>query len=226
MGVFLRQSFWTSIIIYIGVLLGFVNSLILFPKFLETEQIGLLRQIISAATLLLPLSAFGISATAIKFYPLYKEEAKSKNEFFSIQFIFSLIGFSITLLLIWLFFDQISDLFSKNSKLIIDYFDIIFIILFILTISTIFEAFLRARMDIILSNFTNGVLNRFLTGICVILLSFSIINFNEMISLQIPIYGFGVMILIFYSYLKDPFKINLKLIKIKKDLNKILNFSI
>ena len=56
MGVFLKQSFWTSVIIYLGVIIGFINSLILFPKYLSTEEIGLLRQIISAATLLLPLS--------------------------------------------------------------------------------------------------------------------------------------------------------------------------
>ena len=48
--------------------------------------------------------------------------------------------------------------FFLNSKLLIDYFDIVLIILLILTISSIFEAFLRARMDIILSNFINGVL--------------------------------------------------------------------
>jgi len=226
MGIFLKQSFWTSIIIYLGVLLGFLNSLILFPKFLETEQIGLLRQIISAASLLLPLSAFGISATAIKFYPLYKNKFESKNEFFSIQFILSSIGFILTCLLIWIFYDQVSGVFSKNSKLLIDYFDIVLIILLILTISSIFEAFLRARMDIILSNFINGVLNRFLIGICVIFLSLSIINFNELVYLQIPIYSLGVIILIFYSYFKDPFKIKFRFIKIKKDIKKILDFSI
>ena len=112
MGIFLKQSFWTSIIIYLGVLLGFLNSLILFPKFLETEQIGLLRQIISAASLLLPLSAFGISATAIKFYPLYKHKFESKNEFFSIQFILSYRLYFVCLL-IWIFYDQVSGVFSK-----------------------------------------------------------------------------------------------------------------
>ena len=72
MGKILKQSFWSSIIIYVGVLLGFINSIILFPKYLTTEQIGLIRQIISASTLLLPLTTFGVSATYLKFFQVLK----------------------------------------------------------------------------------------------------------------------------------------------------------
>ena len=56
MGKLLKQSFWSTIIIYIGVILGFINSIILFPKFLSTEQIGLVRQILSASIMLVPLT--------------------------------------------------------------------------------------------------------------------------------------------------------------------------
>ena len=206
MGVLLKQSFWSSLIIYLGVLIGFVNSLILFPKYLKTEEIGLLRQIISAATLLLPIAAFGISGTSIKFYPEFSNDVKSKNEFFSLQFFLSFVGFSFVLLLIFIFNQQIINFFSKKSELIIDYFHIIVSILLLLTISTIFESYLKSRMHIILPNFTNGVLNRIFTGCSVLLLSMSIINFHEMIILQIPIYSVGVIILIIYS-VKNFFKI-------------------
>ena len=129
MGVLLKQSFWSSLIIYLGVLIGFINSLILFPLYLETEEIGLIRQIISAATLLLPLAAFGISGTSIKFYPEFSNDTKSKNEFFSVQFFLTIIGFSSVLIIIFFFNSFIVDFFSKKSKLIIDYFHIILSIL-------------------------------------------------------------------------------------------------
>ena len=82
MSVILKQSFWSTIIIYIGVLLGFVNSIILFPKYLSTEQIGLIRQIISAAIILIPITTFGASATYVKFYPSFKDDRNKKNEFY------------------------------------------------------------------------------------------------------------------------------------------------
>ena len=226
MGILLKQSFWSSLIIYIGVLIGFINSLILFPKYLKTEEIGLLRQIISAATLLLPLAAFGISGTSIKFYPEFSKDVKSKNEFFSFQFLLTIIGLFLVLILTFIFNKELINFFSKKSELITDYFDIIFFILFLLTLSTIFESYLKSRMHIILPNFTNGVLNRIFTGFSVLLLSVSIINFHQMIYLQVPIYSIGVLILIFYSYKKEKFTIDLNFIKIKNKINSILNFNI
>ena len=226
MGILLKQSFWSSLIIYIGVLIGFINSLILFPKYLKTEEIGLLRQIISAATLLLPLAAFGISGTSIKFYPEFSKDVKSKNEFFSFQFLLTIIGLFLVLMLTFIFNKELINFFSKKSELITDYFDIIFFILFLLTLSTIFESYLKSRMHIILPNFTNGVLNRIFTGFSVLLLSASIINFHQMIYLQVPIYSIGILILIFYSYKKEKFTIDLNFIKIKNKINSILNFNI
>ena len=226
MGILLKQSFWSSLIIYIGVLIGFINSLILFPKYLKTEEIGLLRQIISAATLLLPLAAFGISGTSIKFYPEFSKDVKSKNEFFSFQFLLTIIGLFLVLILTFIFNKELINFFSKKSELITDYFDIIFFILFLLTLSTIFESYLKSRMHIILPNFTNGVLNRIFTGFSVLLLSVSIINFHQMIYLQVPIYSIGVLILIFYSYKKEKFTIDLNFIKIKNKINSIKNFNI
>ena len=72
MNIILKQSFWSTIIIYLGVLIGFFNSIFLFPKFFNPDQIGLLRQIISASTMLIPLATFGVSASYIKFYPYFK----------------------------------------------------------------------------------------------------------------------------------------------------------
>ena len=75
----LKQSFWSTIIIYIGVVLGFINSIFLFPKFLSPDQIGLIRQIISASTILIPLATFGVSASYIKFYPTFNISKKEKK---------------------------------------------------------------------------------------------------------------------------------------------------
>jgi O-antigen/teichoic acid export membrane protein len=95
-----------------------------------------------------------------------------------------------------------------------------------MTLSTLFEAYLRARYDIVLTNFSNGVLNRFLTSISVILLSFSIITFEKLLLFQAPIYLLGLLLILFYSYKKENFSILFRLNKIKKHVNEITNYSI
>ncbi len=225
MGKILKQSFWSTIVIYFGVVLGFINSIILFPKFLSTEQIGLFRQIISASSLLVPLTTFGVSSAYVKFYPIFKKNLSQKNQFFSYNLLIVITAYIVTTFLIFIFFDYISLVFSEKSTLFLDYFYIVYFILFIMSLSALMESYLRARYDTILSNIINGVSNRFLTSISIILLSLSILNFDNVINLQIIIYTIGLIILFTYAYKIEKFKLSLNFGQIKIHVKKIFNFS-
>ena len=225
MGILLRQSFWSTIVIYFGVVLGFINSIILFPSFLDTEQIGLIRQIISASTLLIPITTFGVNSAYVKFYPFFKDSISGKKEFFSFNFFIVIISYVITSSLTYIFFDEIKFIFTEKSDLFIDYFYVVYFILFILSISALFESYLRARYETVVSNIVNGVSNRFFTAITILLLSQSIINFNELINLQIAIYSFGILVLIYHSHKKDNVSFTFKFPEIRPYYQKILNFS-
>ena len=210
MGILLRQSFWSTIVIYFGVVLGFINSIILFPSFLNTEQIGLVRQIISASTLLIPITTFGVNSVFVKFYPFFKDSSSGKKEFFSFNFFIVIVSYTITSFLLYIFFDQIKFVFTQKSNLFIDYFYVVYYIIFILSISTLFESYLRARYDTVMSNIVNGVSNRFLTAITILLLSQSIIDFNDLVNLQVAIYSFGLLILLYHSNKKDSISFTFK----------------
>ena len=225
MGKILKQGFWSTVVIYFGVILGFINSIILFPTFLTTEQIGLFRQIISASTLLVPLTTFGVSAAYVKFFPIFKKNSEQKNQFFSYNLLVILISYLFTTLCIYIFFNEISLIFKENSQLFLDYFYVVYFILFILSLSVLFESYLRSRYDTILSNIINGVSNRIFTSISIILFSFSILNFKNIIDLQIIIYGLGLITIILYAYKKDSFKFFLSFNKIKFKLKEIFNYS-
>lgn len=225
MGKILKQGFWSTVVIYFGVILGFVNSIILFPKFLTTEQIGLFRQIISASTLLVPLTTFGVSAAYVKFYPIFKKNSEQKNQFFSYNLLVILISYLFTTLCIYFFFNEISLIFKENSQLFLDYFYVVYFILFILSLSVLFESYLRSRYDTILSNIINGVSNRIFTSISIILFSFSLLNFKNIIDLQIIIYGLGLITIILYAYKKDSFKLFMSFNKIKFKIKEIFNYS-
>ncbi|HMR56387.1 MAG TPA: polysaccharide biosynthesis protein, partial [Cyclobacteriaceae bacterium] len=69
MGLVIRQSIYTTLISYAGFCLGKINLLYLFPKFLEPEQVGLLRTIQDAGILLAPFATFGLAQSIFRFYP-------------------------------------------------------------------------------------------------------------------------------------------------------------
>ena len=225
MNIIVRQSFWSSIVIYMGVVLGFVNSIILFPEFLSTEQIGIVRQLISAATLLIPITTFGVNASYVKFYPNFVDDKSQKNQFFIYELTVILLSYCVVFAFLNLFYEDIRALFTEKSRILFNYFDVFLLILFCLSISTLFESFLRARYDTVVTNVVNGVSNRILTALTLILFSLSLISFDEFINYQAVIYAFGLFILLAYANRKDKIEINLSFDRIKYKLKEIFNFS-
>ena len=205
MNIILKQSFWSTIIIYLGVLIGFFNSIFLFPKFFNPDQIGLLRQIISASIMLIPLATFGVSASYIKFYPYFKKEKNEKNAYLTFYLILISFFYLLVISIVNVFQYEIQNLFTNKSNLLFQHIDTFLLILLFMSLSVLFEAFLKSRFKTVMNNFVNGVSNRLLTLISIILFSLGIINFNEFIKIQSLIYFIGLVILIIYSYSKKKF---------------------
>lgn len=69
MSVIRKQSILGSIIAIIGVVLGFVNSGYLQPMLLEVATIGMLRVMLSIASVTTVIASFGFNVVLVKYYP-------------------------------------------------------------------------------------------------------------------------------------------------------------
>ena len=67
MGVVLSQSIKNTITTYIGFIIGGINTLFLFTNFVSDDYFGLIQYIFSTAAIMMPLMAFGVHNTIIKF---------------------------------------------------------------------------------------------------------------------------------------------------------------
>jgi O-antigen/teichoic acid export membrane protein len=84
MGIVVKQSIKNTLVTYIGFAIGAVNVLFLYTKFLEPQYYGLITIILSTANILMPLMAFGVHNTIIKFYSSFKTR-HSQNGFLSLM---------------------------------------------------------------------------------------------------------------------------------------------
>ena len=75
-----------------------------------------------------------------------------------------LLSYCVVFAFLNLFYEDIRGLFTEKSRILFNYFDVFLLILFCLSISTLFESFLRARYDTVVTNVVNGVSNRILTA--------------------------------------------------------------
>ena len=72
MGIVINQSFKNTITTYLGFGLGAINVLFLYTEFMSDKYYGLVAYILSTANIMMPLMAFGVHNTIIKFYSSFK----------------------------------------------------------------------------------------------------------------------------------------------------------
>lgn len=71
-----KQAFWFTIINYVGVVIGVVSTLFIYPY--DKEFLGVVRYVDSMAQLLYPMMVFGGSQALIHFYPNLNEINKKR----------------------------------------------------------------------------------------------------------------------------------------------------
>ena len=74
-----RQSLQTSAISYLGVGLGYINVVLLFPKLFEPEQFGLTRILIAVVGVSAQFALVGLTNTIIRFFPRFKEGDEKRH---------------------------------------------------------------------------------------------------------------------------------------------------
>jgi O-antigen/teichoic acid export membrane protein len=93
MGIVAKQSFITSIGSYIGVALGALNTMILFPRIFLEEQafLGQVNTMLAAAAIVSTFGHLGLPVTIMTFFPRLSKQEKKQFFSLSIYFLFAMI---------------------------------------------------------------------------------------------------------------------------------------
>ena len=204
MGIVLNQSLKNTIITYLGFGIGAINTLYLYPFFLGTVFYALTNYILSWANIIMPLLAFGMQNTLVKFYTQYKtEEERSRFLSFTVLIPFLLC---IPLVLIGLFFfEPISLYLSKENPVVKDYLWLIPFIGLSMAYFEIFYAWARVHMHSVFGNFVKEVGLRLFSLFALIGVYYKWITVVDFIYVTAIIYFLAFIITMFYAFrIKKP----------------------
>ena len=84
MGIVLKQSLNNTIVTYIGFAVGAINTLFLYTRFLTDEYYGLVSVILSYSAILMPILAFGVPNTLVKYFSSFTDK-KVKDSFLTLM---------------------------------------------------------------------------------------------------------------------------------------------
>jgi len=166
MGIVFKQSLNNAIITYIGFGFGAINTMFLYTKFLSAEYYGLVGVILSASALLMPLLAFGVPNTLVKYFSSFKKSEHSDG--FLTMMLFMPLLVILPLMAIAYFANAtIGNFMSKENPIVKDYVWYIFLIGMAMAYFEVFYAWSRVHMKSVFGNFMKEVFVR--VGVAILL---------------------------------------------------------
>ena len=123
MGIIAKQSIRGTIVTYLGIAVGVVTTFFVLTRFLTTEEIGLARVLIDAATLFIGLAQLGTNASIIRFYPYFREKGSEEDHgFFFWALVVPFIGFVLFAIIYWACRVPLGAWFGDKSPLFVEYY--------------------------------------------------------------------------------------------------------
>ncbi|WP_057936666.1 lipopolysaccharide biosynthesis protein [Algoriphagus resistens] len=209
MGKVAKQSIQTTVFSYLGVVIGYVNVLWLYPYALDASQLGTFRTIQDLGLLFVPFAQLGVGHGITRFFPQLKS---NQSAFLSYGLVFSMAGFAVVSMVFLGFKRQIIELFAVNSPEVIDFFGIVLLITLFALLSSIFDAYSRSFVKVAVPTLIREVFLRLLTGILVGTYLLELISFPQVMQGLVAVYGFaflGVLVyLLWLGVLKLDFRWN------------------
>ncbi|MEO8584065.1 MAG: lipopolysaccharide biosynthesis protein [Flavitalea sp.] len=172
-----KQSIISSVIVYFGFALGFINTYLFTKKGSFTpEQYGLINLFIAIANIMFSVANLGMLSFINKFYPYYKDNLeKKKNDLLTLAISICILGFSLVVVAGFVFKEIVVQKYSTNSPELVTYYYWLFPFGFGLTLYSVLEAYAWQEQKSVLTNFLREVLWRLFTTILIVLFFVGII---------------------------------------------------
>jgi len=217
MGIVLKQSAKNVVITYFGFGIGAINALFLYTTFLGKTHYGIVTFLLSAANIMMPLMAFGINSTMIRFYSHCKSEIE-RERFLSFMLLMPILMIVPVSLIIYFFYDNIAFLLLKENPTVGPFLVLIPIMGIFMAYFEIFYAWVKIHMQSVFGNFISEILVRFVTMLLLIAVHLDWISKDTFIYCVAGAYGLQFIAMKAYAlYVKMP-KLTFKLPVNVKDI--------
>lgn len=221
-----RQSIISSIIVYFGFILGFINTYLFTKEGSFTEsQYGLVSTFIAIANIMFSFANLGMLSFVYKFYPYYKDNLPDKkNDLITLALVCSSIGFAIVIIAGYAFKSLVIQKYVTNAPDLVKYYEWLFPFGFGLTVYSVLEAYAWQEKKSVLTNFLREVTFRIFTTVLIVLFFVGIIpQFDGFIKIYACTYILLALTLLTYLSVTKRISFNLYLSRVtKKFYKKIL----
>lgn len=181
MGIIQKQSISGTIYSYIGVVLGFVTTAILYTHFFTTDEVGLLRILVSYSVLFAQFAGLGINSVTVKLFPYFRNYDKKHHGYLGLALLISTIGLAISVAAFVLLKPAILDNAKGGADLFSTYFYYVIPLIIFTLLFNIFDTYYRVLYKAVKGIIYKEVVQRVLILVVIILYYFGILDFHLMV---------------------------------------------
>jgi O-antigen/teichoic acid export membrane protein len=180
-GINQRHSLSGAAYSYVGVGLGFLISGLLFPRILSTDQVGLLRVLVSYSTLLAQFAVLGFNTVTVKLFPFFRNEKKGHHGFLGFALLIALSGFILTTAIYLGLHHYIVENAKEKSQLFVTYYYYVIPMMFFTLLFGVFDTYYRVLYNAVTGIAYKEVVQRILIIISIVLFYFGFIDFKWLV---------------------------------------------
>ena len=222
MGIVKRDALRTTLISYVGLVLGYLNKAFLFIIFLTTIEIGLVNLLITTSLLFAQLTNLGSVYVTWRFFPFFRNKEKKNYGFLLFNVLVVCLGIALFTFLYWLFFPQITSYFKEKSPLFVSYAWWVIPVGIGNVVFMLFENYMRGLFKNILPVFLQDIGLRLVTTVLLVIYALKWISFPVFLSALMLSNLLPALVLFFYLIWKGELTFSLRDITVPKRFRKII----
>lgn len=202
MGIIIRQGLKSSIVTYLGVIIGIFNMLILYNSFLTQEELGLYAStLLTFPIIYMSLTLLGVPHIAVRFHSQFNTP-HLRRQLFTFMLAVPFAGLAIFTILYLLFKPVYIDFYEENSPLLLKYYYTFIPLTAGMVYLTVLESYSRINLRIAVPSLIREVGLRLCNSAIVLLYGFEFISFDTMVQFTVLAYAMAIAAMLLYLHLQ------------------------
>ena len=208
---------------YLGFLIGAINTIVLYQKFMSPEYYGLVNVLLSAAMIVYPFLVFGMGSGVVRFYTINSMK-NQKGEFIFLALLIPVISVVLFGIIFFLSKDFANYFLSDKSALIKSYYMYIYFFGVFFGLFDVLYSLSKVQLKTVYGNLLKEIFIRVSVSFLLILLQFNLITEHEFIQYLLVSYGIRVLLMGYYSLKPIISEIKIKFPDNSRDVISYISF--
>lgn len=223
LGIIINQSIKGTIFSYLGVVIGFITTGLLFPIYFATDEIGLLNILVAYSAMFAQFGSLGFNSAATRMFTYFRDEKNNHNGFLFISLMVALVGFLISIAILFI----IKPLLLKTGGNQSVFFETYFWYLIPLTFFTLFfnslDTYYKILYNSVIGTFMKEFVQRLLILLAFVFFFLKWVDFSAYVFLYVLAMSLPTIFVILSLIQEKNFNLKSNLSFINKDLAKTLS---